>query len=81
MCCGWIIWAGSGVADGVRCEGYKPPGEVIFVFHNVIYKNLALWYKPIGPQYRKIDFLIHILKYGVPKLGIYEEIIKNMLNK
>ncbi len=26
-------------------------------------------------------FLIHILKFGVPKLGIYEEIIKNVLNK
>ena len=24
---------------------------------------------------------IHILKFGVPKLGIYEEMIKNVLNK
>ena len=26
-------------------------------------------------------FLIHILKFGVPNLGIYEEIIKNVSNK
>ncbi len=26
-------------------------------------------------------FLIHILKFGVPRLGIYEEIIKNVSNK
>ncbi len=26
-------------------------------------------------------FLIHILKFGILKLGIYEEIIKNVLNK
>ncbi len=25
-------------------------------------------------------YLIHILKFGVPKLGIYEEIIKNVSN-
>ncbi len=26
-------------------------------------------------------FLIHILKFGFPKLGIYEDIIKNVLDK
>ncbi len=26
-------------------------------------------------------FLIHILKFGIPNLGIYEEIIKNVSNK
>ena len=26
-------------------------------------------------------FLIYILKCGIPKLGIYEEIIKKVLNK
>ncbi len=49
--------------------------EITFLTPQLTSKFLRFWYQQMAHI-----FLIHNLKFGVPKLGIYEEIIKNVLN-
>ncbi len=54
----------------------KVRDQITFLTPQLTSKFLRFWY-----QQTAHIFLIHILKFGVPKFGIYEEIIKNVSNK
>ncbi len=54
----------------------KVRDQLTFLTPQLTSKFLRFWYQQMAHI-----FLINILKFGVPKLGIYEEIIKNVLTK
>ena len=49
--------------------------QIIFFDHPTYLNFLRFWYQSMAHIFR-----IHILEFVIPKLEIYEEVIKNVLN-